>query len=98
MSGRLKKQTHMGIDENMAITHANYVVIDIKLTGLDEEKDSILSIGAILMSGGRIELGETFYRLLKPDAYSSVQNLTAHGVAPQGSCWSRISHRSLRSS
>ena len=72
----------MGIDENMAITHANYVVIDIKLTGLDEEKDSILSIGAIMMSGGRIELGETFYRFMKPDADFSLQNLQAHGVAP----------------
>ena len=71
----------MAIDENMAITHANYVVIDIKLTGLHEERDSILSIGAIMMSGGRIELGETFYRLLKPDAESSVPNLTAPGFA-----------------
>ncbi len=81
MTGRLKKRNQAGIDENMAITHANYVVIDIKLTGLDEEKDSILSIGAIMMSGGRIELGETFYRLLKADAESSAPNLMAHGVA-----------------
>lgn len=71
----------MAIDENMAITHANYVVIDIKLSGLLEEKNSILSIGAIMMSGGRIELGETFYRLLNTDAESSVADLTAPGVA-----------------
>lgn len=69
------------VDENMAITHANYVVIDIKLTGLDEEKDSIFSIGAIMMSGGRIELGETFYRLMKPEAGPSEQSLPAHGIA-----------------
>jgi DNA polymerase-3 subunit epsilon len=70
----------MIVDENMAITHANYVVIDIKLSGLVEERNSILSIGAIMMSGGRIELGETFYRLLNPDAESSVPNPTAQGV------------------
>jgi DNA polymerase-3 subunit epsilon len=81
MPGRLRKRTQMVIDENMAITHANYVVIDIKLSGLVEEKNSILSIGAIMMSGGRIELGETFYRLLTPDEESSVANPTAPGVA-----------------
>jgi DNA polymerase-3 subunit epsilon len=81
MTGRLKKRDHK-LDENMTITHANYVVIDIKLTGLDEEKDSILSIGAIRMSGGRIELGETFYRLLKPDADSSGQDFLSPGLAP----------------
>jgi len=80
MPGRLRKRTQMIVDENMAITHANYVVIDIKLSGLVEERNSILSIGAIMMSGGRIELGETFYRLLNPDAESSVPNPTAQGV------------------
>ena len=81
MPGRLRKRTQMVIDENMAITHANYVVIDIKLSGLVEEKNSILSIGAIMMSGGRIELGETFYRLLTPDDESPVANPTVPGVA-----------------
>jgi len=64
----------------MAITHANYVAIDIKLTGLDEERDSIYSIGAILMSGGRIELGETFYRLLKPENVALEHSASVPGV------------------
>lgn len=71
----------MGIDEHLAITQANYVVMDVKLTGLDEEKDTILSIGAIMMSGGRIELGETFYRLLQTDADSQFYNLPAPEAA-----------------
>jgi DNA polymerase-3 subunit epsilon len=81
MSGRLRRRTQIGIDENMAITQANYVVIDIKLTGLDEERDSILSVGAILMSGGRIELGETFYRVMAADADTTDLHVPAPGVA-----------------
>jgi len=50
--------------EGVQISHATYAAIDIELTGLDEERDSITAIGAIKMSGGRIELGETFYRMI----------------------------------
>ena len=42
------------------------VVVDTELTGLDEKKDSIVSIGAVRMTGGRIELGDMFYRLVSP--------------------------------
>ncbi|HMK60529.1 MAG TPA: 3'-5' exonuclease [Dissulfurispiraceae bacterium] len=81
MTTRPKRRIHSSIDETMAITHANYVAIDIKISGPDEERDSICSIGAILMSGGRIELGETFYKILKPEEFSSERNVALPGIA-----------------
>jgi DNA polymerase-3 subunit epsilon len=83
MSDKLKRRSHDDSVEHMSITHAKYVVIDTELTGLDEQKDSIISIGAIRMSGGRIELGETFYRLMRP-AGPSAQNVSIHGNASTG--------------
>jgi DNA polymerase-3 subunit epsilon len=53
-------------DGSTLINDGRYVVIDTELTGLDEKKDSIVSIGAVRMTGGRIDLGDTFYRLVSP--------------------------------
>jgi DNA polymerase-3 subunit epsilon len=81
MTGRLKRRTHDDSVESMPITHAKYVVVKTELTGLDEQRDSIISIGAIRMSGGRIELGETFYRLMRP-AGPSAQGVIIQGNTP----------------
>ena len=83
MTGRLKRRNHDDSVESMSITHAKYVVIDTELTGLDEQRDSIISIGAIRMSGGRIELGETFYRLMRP-AEPSTQGVSIQGNTVPG--------------
>ncbi len=65
MKGRSRLKKDQGIDEKIAISEAKYVAIDIELTGMDESRDSIVAVGAIRMTGGRIELGETFYRLMR---------------------------------
>jgi DNA polymerase-3 subunit epsilon len=83
MSDKLKRRSHDDSVESMSVTHAKYVVIDTELTGLDEQRDSIISIGAIRMSGGRIELGETFYRLMRPDG-PSTQSVSIQGNKPAG--------------
>lgn len=57
------------------INYRKYVVIAAELTGLDLQKDSLLSIGAIRMEGSRIELGKTFYKALKPKSISRLKNL-----------------------
>ena len=83
MTGRLKRRNSDESVENVPITQGKYVVADIELTGFDEQRDSIISIGAIRMVGGRIELGETFYRLMGPDG-SAMQGVSVHGSAPAG--------------
>ena len=55
----MKNRTDKG-RTGMALESARYVVIDTELTGLDEKKDSIVSIGAVRMEGGRIEMGDSF--------------------------------------
>ena len=61
----LKKRT-VKAGLSMAVEKARYLVIDTELTGLDEKKDSIVSIGAVRMEGGRIGMGDSSCRLINP--------------------------------
>jgi DNA polymerase-3 subunit epsilon len=65
------------------VNEAAYVVLDTELTGLDEKADSIISIGAIKMTGGRIHFGGTFSRLVNTDAAFKAESVVIHGITPQ---------------
>ncbi|NTU43291.1 MAG: 3'-5' exonuclease [Nitrospirales bacterium] len=70
------------IDRDMPITSAGYVVMDTELTGLDEKKDSIISMGAVRMKGGRICMGESFYCLVRPENGMRNETVVIHGITP----------------
>lgn len=71
-----------GIAENASIKDVPYVVVDTELTGLNETKDSIVSIGAVGMTGGRIGLGNTFYHLVSPRTKLSAESVVIHEITP----------------
>jgi DNA polymerase-3 subunit epsilon len=71
-----------GIDPKTPITDVPYVVLDTELTGLNEKKDSIISVGAVRMNGGKINLGDTFYRLVSPKTIISAQSVIIHEIMP----------------
>ncbi|MCG6551002.1 MAG: 3'-5' exonuclease [Candidatus Magnetominusculus sp. LBB02] len=64
------------------IESLEFVSLDVELTGLDDRRDSILSIGAVKMAGGRIALSESFYRLINPNVSFSGPVVTIHGITP----------------
>lgn len=76
---KMKKPT---IDTTARIADARFVVVDTELTGLDEKKDSIVSIGAVRMTGTRIELGDTFYRLVSPRTELRSDSVVIHEITP----------------
>lgn len=55
---------------------AGFVVFDLETGGLDPSRDDILSIGALRMTGGRIDVGGAFKALARPRA----ESLDAAGV------------------
>lgn len=69
-------------DSEYSITNQKYVVVDTELTGLDENKDSIVSIGAVRMDGRRIELGSAFHKLIKPQSSLTSESVLIHGITP----------------
>ncbi|HWR71738.1 MAG TPA: 3'-5' exonuclease [Nitrospirota bacterium] len=71
-----------GIDLATPIDEACYVVLDTELTGLDVKRDSIVSLGAIMMTGGRIVLGKTLERMVSPETALSSESVLVHGITP----------------
>ncbi len=84
MLGLLKTITNkmLPVTSHMRISEARYVVVDTELTGLDERKDSILSIGAVRMTGGRLAVGDAFYRLVNPETEVPAKSVVIHGITP----------------
>ncbi|HEX9009100.1 MAG TPA: 3'-5' exonuclease [Holophagaceae bacterium] len=64
------------------IADTPFVVVDTELTGLDDRKDDIVSIGAVRMRGGRIELGGSFHELVNPKAALDARSVVIHGITP----------------
>jgi DNA polymerase III subunit epsilon len=82
MKNRSRLKQGRDIDEKTPITESKFVAVDFELTGTDENKDSIVAVGAIRMTGGRIELGETFYRFIRPEEF--MEDTTALANAQAG--------------
>lgn len=64
------------------IANANFVVVDTELTGLNEGKDSIISIAGIKMIGKRIKIADCSYNLLTPSTTMNRDNILIHGLVP----------------
>lgn len=62
---------------------ARYVVIDTELTGLDEQRDSIVSIGGLRVISGRIALADAFYREVRPASALTPASIVLHGITPE---------------
>jgi len=76
------KKTEAVYEDSAPLRAANYVVVDTELTGLDERRDSIVSIGAVRMSGGRIDLGGAFYAMMEPETALTRDSVVIHGITP----------------
>ncbi len=71
-----------GQDLSTPVGEARYIVFDTELTGLKPKQDSIVSLGAIMMTGGRIEVGRTFYRVVEPRTELRRSSVVVHGITP----------------
>nr|MBF0221179.1 3'-5' exonuclease [Desulfobulbaceae bacterium] len=72
-----KNQRHL-----QPIGKCDFVVIDTELTGLNEKKDEIIAIGAIRIRDFRLQCGENFYALIKPEEKLHSQSTLVHRITP----------------
>ncbi|MBW2107490.1 MAG: 3'-5' exonuclease [Deltaproteobacteria bacterium] len=71
------------LDTNRSIQDAGFVVIDTETTGFHPEQgDSLLSLAAIRMVRGRVDLSESFYELIKPDREIPRESVKIHHLTP----------------
>ena len=66
--------------ESVALRAAPWVVVDCETSGLDPARDRLLSLGAVGVRGGRVELAQSFSAVLRQDAPSDSANILVHGI------------------
>lgn len=74
-------------DENYAWLFEPYtgdevVVFDTETTGLNMQKDAVLSIGAVKIKGDKILTSQSFELFLKPSKEISVESIKIHHIRP----------------
>ncbi len=75
-----RRQTRRLKDQPLAT--ARLVVVDVETTGLDTERDHLLSIGAVAVRNQRIALHEQFERTLRRPTDGTVGGILIHGITP----------------
>lgn len=66
----------------MHIEEAKFCAIDIETTGLNPDKDEIISVSAIPIFQMRIQVSNTFYTLIKPMKYK-IDAMKYHGISQE---------------
>lgn len=56
------------------------VVVDVETSGLDLQEDTLISIGAVAVTNGRIVLGDSFSVVLQQEKVSQRDNILLHGI------------------
>lgn len=59
-----------------------FVVVDVETTGLNLNRDQVLSIGAVVIDKGGIPLGQQFERTLMREYQTPGPSVLIHGIAP----------------
>ena len=72
-----------GLSPDTPLNSLRYVVLDTELTSLDHRTNRLLSIGAIVMQGPSIRLGEQFYRVVNPQVSIPAETIVVHKLRVQ---------------
>ena len=89
----------MRISRSMDLKAAKFYAIDIETTGLDPDKDDIISFACVPVINLRILVRDTFYTLIKPKSYN-YKAMRYHGISKDNladaSTFEEVSDRILK--
>jgi DNA polymerase-3 subunit epsilon len=85
-----------GDGEPQPLRAARWVVVDCETSGLDPARDRLLAVGAVAVSGGRIEMADAFSAVLRQDAPSDAANILVHGIGGEAQREGRPAAEALR--
>ena len=81
MPNWLKKKFNANVPvplNDTSIQSLRYAIVDTELTSLDHRTNRLLSIGAILMQGPSIQLGQQFYRVVNSPVSIPAETVVIH--------------------
>ena len=61
---------------------ASFASLDFETTGLDLERDDVISFGVVPLEGGRVRPGGSTYREVTPTAALTGTTIVVHGLRP----------------
>ncbi|MGO8991504.1 MAG: PolC-type DNA polymerase III [bacterium] len=77
-------QAFHGFNFSKPITETEFVVLDIEATGLNARGgDRIVSISAVRLKGGRIDLSDAFHEIINPDRDIPSASAVIHEILPR---------------
>jgi DNA polymerase-3 subunit epsilon len=62
---------------------AEFCALDFETTGLDRERDAVVSFGIVPVRAGRVVVGEAVHRLVLPEVPPSPESMRIHGILPK---------------
>lgn len=71
------------LDQTRPLEDCAFTVFDTELTGLDPQRDEIVSIGAVRVRNLQIIQGERFHVLVKPDMPLPKLSMLIHRITPE---------------
>lgn len=69
-----------GIGNEAPLETLRFVVADVETTGLNPFSDQLISIGAVEIAEGRINLGRGFETIFRQEHASTTANILVHGI------------------
>lgn len=84
MIGALARLLGMGAGRGAVSPKAlRWVVLDCESSGLDPERDRLLSLGAVSVREGRIDHADSFGAVLRQSQASETPNILVHGIGAE---------------
>lgn len=80
-----KQSFEPGYTKKTSLRNIRFVVLDTETTGLDIQKDKILSIGAVAVQNQKIYIGDRFEYFLKQVYQGGKEGIKVHGILPKHS-------------
>lgn len=68
--------------DDQSLRRQRWVVVDTETTGLNLSRDCLLSIGAVVIEDGAIDLGACFERTLQYNSNKTAPSVLIHGLSP----------------
>ncbi|MCY1174762.1 DNA polymerase III PolC-type [compost metagenome] len=79
---RLQALPNPGELRDASLRAQRWVVLDLETTGLNLNRDQVLSIGAVVIEDGAINLGQQFERTLQQTDVKAGPSVLIHGLGP----------------